>query len=175
MILHSYQFWLGGGARFWWEGINAQFPQKYGGVSKKQKMCIKVGLNSYFVLYSVKYRKNLYHFVKELYVRRKNRVKCPNNFGIWGTGLHGGQGSDGPPPYWITLFLVSLPTIPVFTEKQTSLPQVTEFNISHNAMPWNYNSLTHFHNISFRLSCHSMLYNHCSEIVSLIVILIKTC
>ena len=81
---YPYRFWHGrgthgGGASVQWGN---SFPTKSGGVSNKQNICIKVGLNSYFVLYSVKYRKNLYHFVKELYVRRKNRVKCPNNFGI---------------------------------------------------------------------------------------------
>ena len=32
----------------------------------------------------------------------------------------------GPPPYWITLVLVSPPTIPVLRDKQPSPPHVTE-------------------------------------------------
>ena len=36
------------------------------------------------------------------------------------------MGAGPPPPYWITLVEVSPPTIPVFRDKQTSPPQVTE-------------------------------------------------
>ena len=36
-------------------GIGVRFAKKSGGVSNKQKMCIKAGKNSYFDLYLVKH------------------------------------------------------------------------------------------------------------------------